>query len=159
MSKLATFLWFEDRAEEAANFYVSIFKNSMITSGSHSGDESPSDIDPAMSITFELEGQEFIALNGGPLYSFSPATSFLIKCETQQEVDHYWDSLSAAGGEQQQCGWLKDKYGITWQVVPNILGELLSGEDPAKAKRVLDAMLQMKKLEIAELMQAYNAGI
>jgi len=159
MSKLATFLWFENRAGEAANFYVSIFKNSMITSGSHPGDESPSDIDPAMSITFELEGQEFIAFNGGAFSSFSAATSFFVKCETQQEVDHYWNSLSAGGGEQQQCGWLKDKYGISWQIVPNILGELLSDEDPAKAKRVLDAMLQMKKLEIAELMQAYNADI
>lgn len=153
MSKLATFLWFEDRAEEAANFYVSIFKNSKITSGSHSRDES------VTSISFELDGQEFIAFNGGPHFSFSPATSFFVKCETQEEVDHYWESLSADGGEKQRCAWLKDKFGVSWQVVPNILGELLSDEDPAKAKQVLDAMLQMEKIEIAELMQAYNAGI
>ena len=153
MSKLATFLWFEDRAEEAANFYVSIFKNSKITSGSLSSDESPT------SVSFELDGQDFIAFNGGPLFSFSSATSFLVKCETQEEVDYYWESLSADGGEKQRCAWLKDKYGVTWQVVPNILGELLSDEDPVKGKRVLDAMLQMEKIEIAELMQAYNAGI
>ena len=159
MSKLATFLWFEDRAEEAAKFYVSIFKNSQTKNVSDSGVESQSDFESAMSTSFELGGQEFIAFNGGPLYSFSPATSFFVKCETQDEVDHYWDRLSADGGEKQQCGWLKDKFGITWQVVPNILGELLSDEDPAKAKRVLDAMLQMKKLEIVELMQTYNADI
>jgi predicted 3-demethylubiquinone-9 3-methyltransferase (glyoxalase superfamily) len=153
MSKLATFLWFEDRAEEAANFYVSIFTNSKITSGSPSGDES------VTSISFELDGQEFIAFNGGPLFSFSPATSFFVKCQTQEEVDHYWESLSANGGEKQRCAWLKDKYGVTWQIVPNILGELLADEDPVKAKRVLDAMLQMEKIEIAELMQAYNTGI
>ena len=153
MSKLATFLWFEDSAKEAANFYVSIFKNSKITSGSDSGDES------VASISFELDGQEFIAFNGGPLFSFSPATSFFVKCETQEEVDHYWESLAANGGEKQRCAWLKDKYGVSWQIVPNILGELLSDEDPTKAKRVLDAMLQMEKIEIAELMQAYNAGI
>ena len=159
MSKLATFLWFEDSAEEAANFYVSIFKKSKITSGGHSGDESTSDIVPAVSISFELDGQEFIAFNGGSLFSFSPATSFFVKCETQEEVDHYWESLSANGGEKQRCAWLKDKYGVTWQIVPNILVELLSDEDPIKAKRVLDAMLQMEKIEIAELMMAYNAGI
>ena len=153
MSKLATFLWFEGRAEEAANFYVSIFKNSQITNASDSGDES------VMSISFELDGQEFIAFNGGPLFSFSPAISFFVKCETQEEVDHYWESLSSNGGEKQRCAWLRDKYGISWQIVPNILGELLSDEDPAKAKRVLDAMLQMEKIEIAELMQAYNDGI
>ena len=159
MSRLATFLWFEDRAEEAANFYVSIFKNSPTTNASDSGDESPSDVGSAVSTSFELDGQEFIAFNGGPLYSFSPATSLFVKCETQEEVDHFWESLSADGGEKQQCGWLKDKFGITWQVVPNILGELLSDEEPTKAKRVLDAMLKMKKIEIAALKQAYDGGI
>lgn len=158
MSKLATFLWFEDRAEEAANFYVSIFKNSKKTNESHSEDESQHAGESAMSTSFELDGQEFIAFNGGPLYSFSPATSFLVKCETQEEVDYYWESLSADGGEKQRCAWLKDRYGISWQIVPNILGELLSDEDPAKAKRVLDAMLKMEKIEIAELMQAYSDG-
>ena len=151
MSRLATFLWFEDKAEEAANFYVSIFINSMITSVSRNGDS-------VMSMSFEMDGQEFIAFNGGPLFSFSPATSFFVKCETQQEVDYYYENLSADGGEKQQCGWLKDKFGITWQVVPNILGELLSDEDPTKAKRVLDAMLQMHRIDIASLNLAYNDG-
>ena len=159
MSRLATFLWFEDRAEEAANFYVSIFKNSQTTNAGDSGDESPSDVGSAVSTSFELDGQEFIAFNGGPLFSFSPATSFLVKCETQEEVDYYWESLSADGGEKQRCAWLKDKFGISWQIVPNILGELLSDEDPIKAKRVLDAMLKMEKIEIAALKQAYGDGV
>lgn len=157
MSKIAPFLWFENQAEEATNFYVSIFKNSKVTNISRYGEGSPGQAGTVMTTNFELDGQEFIALNGGPLFSFSSATSFFVKCETQEEVDHYWDSLSADGGEEQRCGWLKDKYGVTWQIVPNILGELLGDEDPEKSKRVLDAMLQMDKIEISKLKQAYDA--
>lgn len=157
MSKIAPFLWFENQAEEATNFYVSIFKNSKVTNVSRYGEGSPGQAETVMSTNFELDGQEFIALNGGPLFSFSSAISFFVKCETQEEVDHYWESLSADGGEKQRCAWLKDKYGITWQIVPNILGELLGDEDPEKSKRVLDAMLQMDKIEIAKLKQAYDA--
>ena len=149
MPKITPFLWFDNQAEEAANFYVSVFKQAKILSVSRNGDGS------AFSVSFELDGQEFLALNGGPVFTFTPAISFFVHCETQAEVDHYWDSLSE-GGVVEQCGWLKDRYGISWQVVPNILGELLADPDPVKAGRVNQAMLGMNKLDISQLRAAYD---
>jgi predicted 3-demethylubiquinone-9 3-methyltransferase (glyoxalase superfamily) len=157
MQKITPFLWFDDKAEEAAEFYVSVFKNSKITSKMHYGDEVPGPKGKVMTIAFELEGQAFTALNGGPVegFTFSPATSFVISCANQTEVDYYWEKLSADPAAE-QCGWLRDKFGITWQVVPKVLGELLGGPDPEKAKRATKAMLQMKKLDIAALQKAYD---
>ena len=149
MPKITPFLWFDNQAEEAANFYVSVFKQAKILSVSRNGDGS------TFSVSFELDGQEFTAFNGGPFFAFTPAISFFVHCETQAEVDHYWDSLSE-GGEVEQCGWLKDRYGISWQVVPNILGELLADPDPVKAGRVNQAMLGMNKLDISQLQAAYD---
>ena len=155
MQKITPYLWFNDKAEEAVNFYTSIFKNSSIGSVSRYGEGGPGPAGQVMNMSFNLFGQEFLALNGGPVFSFTPAISFLVNCESQQEVDDYWDKLSA-GGEIQQCGWLMDKFGVSWQIIPTILGELLSDKDPAKAKRVMDAMLLMKKIDIAGLKQAYE---
>ena len=155
MQKITPFMWFNDNAEEAVNLYTSIFKNSKIESVSRYGEGSPGPAGQVMSMNFQLFGQEFMALNGGPVFSFTPAISFFVSCESQQEVDDYWEKLSE-GGEIQQCGWLKDKFGVSWQIIPTILGELLSDKDPAKAKRVMDAMLLMKKIEIAGLKQAYE---
>ena len=151
MKKISPFLWFENQAEEAMNFYLSIFKNSKILS------VSPGPNGKAFTVTFELDGQEFIALNGGPNFKFTEAISFFVKCETQAEVDELWEKLSA-GGEEGQCGWLKDKYGLSWQIVPSTLGELMSDPDPAKSQRVMQAMLKMKKIDIAGLQQAYKQG-
>ena len=142
MQKITPFLWFDGQAGEAAQFYTSIFKDSSITSVS------------PMSATFRLAGQEFIALNGGPQYKFTEAVSFFVSCETQAEIDYFWEKLSA-GGQEQQCGWLKDKFGLSWQIVPPILGEMLSDEDEAKSQRVMQAMLQMTKLDIKKLKDAY----
>jgi predicted 3-demethylubiquinone-9 3-methyltransferase (glyoxalase superfamily) len=159
IQRITPFLWFDDQAEPAARFYTGIFKNSKIGMISRYG-EAGSDVHhrPAgsvMVVQFELEGQSFAALNGGPLFKFSEAISFEIGCETQQEVDYYWDKLSAGGDPKaQQCGWLKDKYGLSWQVVPTVLGALMTDPDPARAGRVMQAMLQMKKLDIAELERA-----
>jgi predicted 3-demethylubiquinone-9 3-methyltransferase (glyoxalase superfamily) len=155
VQKISPFLWFENQAEEAANFYTSIFPNSKIRDAMRYGDAGPGPKGSVMSVTFELEGQEFLALNGGPMFRFSPAISFFVKCATQQEVDHYWNRLSA-GGTPQQCGWLQDKYGISWQIVPNALGEMLQDKDPAKSKRVMEAMMKMVKLDIAGLKAAYD---
>lgn len=155
MQKISPFLWFDGKAEEAANFYISIFKNSKLGSIMRYGDAGPGPKGSVMSVTFELDGQEFIALNGGPVFTFSPAISFFVKCETQDEVDNYWTKLSA-GGETQRCGWLTDKYGVTWQIVPTVLGELLQDKDAEKSKRVMNAMLQMNKLDIAGLKRAYE---
>ena len=155
MQKISPFLWFENQAEEAANFYTSIFPNSKIRHTSRYGEAGPGPKGSVMSITFELEGHEFLALNGGPMFRFSPAISFFVKCATQQEVDHYWDRLSA-GGTPQQCGWLQDKYGLSWQIVPNALSEMLQDKDPAKSKRVMEAMMKMVKLDIAGLKAAYD---
>lgn len=149
MQPITPFLWFNDQAEEAVNFYVSIFKNSKIVS------KSPGPDGNLLSATFELNGQEFMALNGGPMFSFTPAISFFVKCETQEEVDYYWNKL-LEGGSEEQCGWLKDKYGLSWQIIPNRLGELLGDPDPEKVNRVTQAMLRMQKIEIAGLEQAYN---
>jgi predicted 3-demethylubiquinone-9 3-methyltransferase (glyoxalase superfamily) len=155
MQKINPFLWFNDKAEDAANFYVSLFKNSKIVNVARYGEAGPGPKGTAMTVTFDLAGQRFIALNGGPQFRFSEAISFFINCETQQEVDDLWEKLSA-GGEKSQCGWVKDKYGLSWQVIPTILGEMLHDPDPRKSQRVMQAMLQMNKIDIARLKQAYD---
>ena len=154
MQKITTYLWFDNNAEEAMNFYVSIFKNSRILSVSRYGDAGPGPKGAIMTGTFQLEGQEFTALNGGPQFSFTPAISLFVSCETQQEVDALWEKLSA-GGEKGRCGWLKDKFGLSWQIIPTALGRLLNDPDPAKSKRVMQAMLQMNKIDIEGLKRAY----
>jgi predicted 3-demethylubiquinone-9 3-methyltransferase (glyoxalase superfamily) len=156
MQKITPFLWFDDQAEEAANFYIGIFKNSKILSISRYGEVGPGESGKVMVVSFELDGQEFTALNGGPIFKFTEATSFYVHCETQQEVDELWDKL-CAGGEPGQCGWLKDKYGLSWQIVPNILGQLLGDADKEKAARVTEAMLKMHKLDSAVLQKAYSS--
>ena len=157
MQKITPFLWFDGNAEEAANFYVSIFKNSKVGRVTRYGDAGPGPKGTVMSVTFQLEGQDFYALNGGPQFKFTPAISLFVNCETQQEVDELWEKLSA-GGRKDQCGWLQDKYGLSWQIVPTILGKLLGDNDPAKASRVMQAMMQMKKIDIKGLQQAYDRG-
>jgi len=155
MKGISPFLWFNDKAEEAMSFYVSIFKNSKIVSINRYGEAGPGPKGSVMSVTAILGGQEFLALNGGPQFSFTPAISFFVKCETQQEVDELWEKLSG-GGKTDRCGWLTDKYGLSWQVVPTILGDLLGDKDPEKSKRVMMAMLQMDKLDIAALKRAHE---
>jgi len=157
MQKITPFLWFDNQAEEAALFYTSIFKNSQIGAIARYGDEGPGPKGSAMTVSFQLLGQEFTALNGGPVFTFSPAISFVVHCESQAEVDHFWESLSA-GGQEEQCGWLKDKFGVTWQIVPVVLYELLQDKDAEKAQRVTRAMLKMVKLDIAQLKRAYEEG-
>jgi len=156
MQKITPFLWFDDNAQEAANFYTSIFKNSKIGSVSRYGEAGPGPKGSVMSVTFQLEGQEFIALNGGPHFKFSPAISFLVDCRTQEEVDQLWEKLSA-GGEKQTRGWVKDKYGLSWQIIPTALGEMLNDKDAGKSARVMKAMLQMDKIDIKKLKQSYEA--
>jgi predicted 3-demethylubiquinone-9 3-methyltransferase (glyoxalase superfamily) len=153
--KITPFLWYDDNAEEAVNFYVSIFKNSRIKDVSRYGEAGPGKAGTVMTITFELEGQEFIALNGGPHFKFTEAISLSVDCQTQEEVDEFWEKLSA-GGEKGPCGWLKDKYGLSWQIDPGILGELLRDPDPSKSNRVMQAMLKMNKIDIAALRRAYE---
>jgi predicted 3-demethylubiquinone-9 3-methyltransferase (glyoxalase superfamily) len=153
--KITTFLWFDKEAEEAANHYISIFGNSKIVSVSRYGDAGPGPKGTAMTVTFQLEGQQFIALNGGPHFKFTEAISLLVNCETQKEVDELWSRLSA-GGAESQCGWLKDKFGLSWQIIPTALFRLMQDPDPARSKRVMEAMLQMKKIDIAGLEQAYG---
>ena len=155
MQKITPFLWFDGKAEAAMNFYVSIFKNSKVGSITRYGDAGPAPKGSVMSVTFQLEGQEFFALNGGPHFTFSPAISFFVNCQTQEEVDELWEKLSA-GGEKQPCGWLKDKYGVSWQIIPSVLGELLQHKDPEKSKRAMNAMLQMTKIDIKRLKQAVD---
>lgn len=155
MQKITPFLWFDGKAEDAMNFYVSIFKNSKVVRVTRFGDAGPGPKGAVMSATFQLEGQEFFALNGGPQFQFTPAISLFVNCETQQEVDELWEKLSA-GGEKNRCGWLRDKYGLSWQIIPTALGEMLGDRDPAKAKRVMKAMLQMDKIDIKGLKQAYD---
>jgi predicted 3-demethylubiquinone-9 3-methyltransferase (glyoxalase superfamily) len=156
MQKITTFLWFDTQAEEAANFYVSIFKNSKIGTVGRYGDAGPGPKGSVMSVTFQLEGQDFFALNGGPHYKFTPAISLFVNCETQEEVDQLWDKL-VAGGRPDRCGWLQDKYGLSWQIIPKILGELLHHPDPQTAQRVMKAMLQMSKIDIQKLKDAATA--
>jgi predicted 3-demethylubiquinone-9 3-methyltransferase (glyoxalase superfamily) len=155
LQKITPFLWFDDKAEEAANFYVSVFKNSKISSVARYGDAGPGPKGSVMTVSFQLEGQEFIALNGGPLYTFSPAISFFVDCKTQQEVDELWEKLTAGGGEV-ECGWLKDKYGLSWQIITTALFELMQDKDPVKSQRVFKAMLQMTKIDIEGLQRAYR---
>ena len=155
MQKLSTCLWFDGKAEEAMNFYTSIFKNSKKGKISRYGDGAPLPNGTVMVVTFELLGHEFMALNGGPQFTFSPAISFVVNCETQEEVDEFWEKLSE-GGERVQCGWLKDKYGVSWQIVPTILADLMADKDAIKTQRVMQALLQMTKLDIQELKQAYD---
>ena len=154
MQKITTFLWFDDDAEEAMKFYTSIFKNSKILSTSRYPEGSPGKEGTVMTGTFQLEGQEFMALNAGPEFKFTEAISLFVNCETQQEVDDLWAKLTANGGEESQCGWLKDKFGLSWQIIPKQLGEMLGDKDPAKAKRALDAMLQMRKIDIKAIERA-----
>src|SRR6266849_9641647 len=152
--KITPFLWFDKQAEEAAQFYMSIFKNSKILNVSRYGDAGPGPKGSVMVVNFQIAGQEFTALNGGPLFKFSEAFSFVVNCENQHEVDEYWDKLTSGGGQESQCGWLKDKFGFSWQIVPTALGKLMTDKDPKKANRVMQALLQMKKLDIAKLRQA-----
>jgi predicted 3-demethylubiquinone-9 3-methyltransferase (glyoxalase superfamily) len=155
MQKIKPFLWFDTQAEEAANFYVSIFKNSKILGVSRCGDAGPGPKGSAMTVSFELDGQEFTGLNGGPLYKFTEAISFTVICKTQEEVDDFWKKLTE-GGQEVACGWLKDKYGLCWQITPEILPKLLSDPDPQKAGRVMQAMMKMKKIDIPALQRAYD---
>jgi predicted 3-demethylubiquinone-9 3-methyltransferase (glyoxalase superfamily) len=157
MQKITPFLWFDGRAEEAMNFYVSIFKNSKKRKVIRYGDAGPGPKGTVMTAVFQLDGQEFIALNGGPQFKFSQAVSFVVNCKTQKEVDELWEKLSA-GGEQQVCGWLKDKFGLSWQIVPTALPELLSNPDPAISQSVMKAMMQMKKIDIEGLKRAKQAA-
>jgi predicted 3-demethylubiquinone-9 3-methyltransferase (glyoxalase superfamily) len=153
--KIAPCLWFNDNGEEAANFYVSVFQNSKIGKVSRYGKNAPMPEGVALTVAFELEGQSFLALNGGPLFKFTEAVSFVVNCETQKEIDEFWKKLSA-GGQEQQCGWLKDKYGLSWQIVPVKLGQLLDGNAPDKAGRVMQALMKMKKLDLDALEKAYK---
>ena len=150
MQKITPFLWFDGKAEEAMNYYVSIFKNSKVLSVNRAGEAGP-----VFSVTFQLDGQQFFALNGGPQFKFTEAISMFVNCETQEEVDELWEKLSA-GGEESRCGWLKDKYGLSWQIIPSVLGKLLQDKDPEKAQRVMQAMLQMSKIDIKTLQLAYE---
>ena len=161
MQKITPCLWFDDKAEEAANFYASIFKNSKITGSTRYG-EAGAEVSgrprgSVLTVAFELDGQTFTALNGGPMFKFNEAISFQVNCQTQEEVDYYWEKLSEGGDDKaQQCGWLKDRYGVSWQIVPTTLSEMLNDRDPAKSERVMKALLQMKKLDIRTLRQAYE---
>jgi predicted 3-demethylubiquinone-9 3-methyltransferase (glyoxalase superfamily) len=159
MQKITPFLWFDDQAEEAVRFYTSIFDNSKIGTITHYGaggaNVSGRPAGSVMTVDFQMAGQEFIALNGGPHFKFTEAVSFAVKCETQEEVDYYWEKLSA-GGEESQCGWLKDKYGLSWQIVPTVVSRFFSDKDPKRSERVMRAILQMKKIDIAALQRAYE---
>jgi len=155
MQKITPFLWFDNNAEEAMNFYTSIFKSSKIGQVSRYGDAGPGPKGSVMVGTFYLEGQEFMALNGGPNFKFTPATSFMVNCETQNEIDYYWNALSA-GGKPNRCGWLDDKFGLSWQIVPTMLGELMGKGEPEKSNRMMQALMKMDKLIIADLRRAYE---
>jgi predicted 3-demethylubiquinone-9 3-methyltransferase (glyoxalase superfamily) len=155
MRKISPFLWFDNQAEEAARFYVSVFKNSKIGRVARYGEAGPGPKGSVMTIAFELDGQHFTALNGGPHFKLTEAISFVVNCEGQEEVDALWDKLSE-GGEKSQCGWLKDRFGLSWQIVPSVLVELIDDADPEKSRRVMEAVLQMTKLDIAKLQQAHR---
>jgi predicted 3-demethylubiquinone-9 3-methyltransferase (glyoxalase superfamily) len=157
VQKITPFLWFDDQVEEAMAFYTSVFENSRILSVSRYGKAGPGPEGAVMTATFELDGQRFMALNGGPLFRFTEAVSLFVNCETQDEVDRLWETLSD-GGEQGQCGWLKDRFGLSWQIVPSALGTMLADEDPERARRVMGAMLEMSKIDIATLEQAYEGA-
>ena len=153
--KITTYLWFDREGEEAANLYTSIFKNSKILNVARYGDAGPGPKGTAMTVNFQLDGQEFIALNGGPMYKFTEAISLLVDCETQEEVDRLWNKLTADGGEESMCGWLKDKFGLSWQIIPSALFRLMSDPGPEKSKRVIESMLQMKKIDVPTLERAH----
>jgi predicted 3-demethylubiquinone-9 3-methyltransferase (glyoxalase superfamily) len=155
LRKITTFLTFKDRAEEAVNFYVSIFRNSRIVSMVRMGEEGPGAKSTLLHAAFQLDGQNFMAMDGGPYFAFAQGTSLFVNCETQDEVDELWEKLSE-GGEKQRCGWLKDKYGVSWQIIPSALGELMQDKDAEKSKRVMEAMLKMDKIDIKTLKQAYD---
>jgi len=157
MPTITPFLWFDKEAEEAMNHYVSIFKNSKILGAARYGDAGPGPKGKVMTVNFQLEGQEFVALNGGPQFKFTEAISLLVNCETQKEVDELWSKLTA-GGQPSRCGWLKDKFGLSWQIVPTVLGRMLADKDPAKSRRVMEAMLQMDKIDIDRLKRAYEGA-
>jgi predicted 3-demethylubiquinone-9 3-methyltransferase (glyoxalase superfamily) len=157
MQKITPFLWFDGKAEEAMNFYVSVFKNSRVVSVTRYGEAGPGPKGTVMSATFQLEGQDFYALNGGPQFTFTPAISLFVNCETQEEVDELWERLSE-GGRKDRCGWLQDRYGLSWQIIPSILGKMLQDKDAEKANRVMKAMLQMDKIDIKRLKQASDGG-
>ena len=154
MQKITPFLWFDNQAEEAVNFYVSVFKNSKTGTVARYGESGPGPKGSVMTIAFELDGQNFVALNGGPTFKFTEAISLMVNCEDQEEIDYFWETLTADGGKEVECGWLKDKYGLFWQVVPKILGELVQSKDPEKSERVMKAVMQMKKLDLAKLKEA-----
>lgn len=158
MQKIRPFLWFDTKAEEAANLYVSIFKNSRVTGVTRYGAAGPGPVGSVMTVEFELDGQEFIALNGGPHFHFTEAVSMFVTCQDQAEVDYFWEKLIAGGGEPSQCGWLKDRFGLSWQIVPALLMTLLHDPDREKSARVMQAMLQMRKIDIAALQQAYRGN-
>jgi len=155
--KITPFLWFDDQAEEATDFYVSMFKNSEVLSARRLGNAGPGTEGTVMGTSFRLEGQEFMALNGGPAFTFTEAISLFIDCASQDEVDDVWEKLSA-GGETSRCGWLKDRYGLSWQVIPSVLGDMLTDQDPERTGRVMEAMMQMIKIDIAELKRAYDGA-
>jgi len=155
MQRIVPFLWFDSNAEEAVNFYISIFKNSKILNIARYGDAGPGPKGTVMTMNFQLEGQDFMALNGGPYYAFSPAISFFVNCETQAEVDELWEKLTA-GGSDVQCGWLRDKFGVSWQIIPRTLIELMQDKDPMKSQRVFKAMMGMIKIDIEGLKRAYR---
>jgi predicted 3-demethylubiquinone-9 3-methyltransferase (glyoxalase superfamily) len=157
MQTITPFLWFDGQAEEAMTFYVSIFRNSKVVRVSRYGAAGPGPKGTVMSATFQLDGQEFFALNGGPQFAFTPAISFFVNCETQEEVDDLWNKLSE-GGKTQRCGWLEDKFGLSWQIIPSMLGKLLQDKDPRKSQSVMQAMLQMDKIDIGRLQEAYDRG-
>jgi predicted 3-demethylubiquinone-9 3-methyltransferase (glyoxalase superfamily) len=160
MQKITPFLWFDNNAEEAVNFYVSIFKNSKVGKVTRYNEASAKAAGrpkgSVMTAEFQLEGQNFVAINGGPHFKFTEAISFVVDCETQEEVDYFWEKLTADGGQESQCAWLKDKYGLSWQIVPRVLIEMLQDKDAQKAQRVMEAMLQMRKIDIATLKRAYE---
>jgi len=160
MQKITPFLWFDNQAEEAVNFYVSIFKNSKVVNITRYNDASSKAAGrpegSVMTLEFQLEGQNFVAINAGPHFKFTEAISFVVDCGSQEEVDYFWEKLTADGGQESQCGWLKDKYGLSWQITPRVLIEMIGDKDPQKAQRVMEAMLQMKKIDIATLKRAYE---
>jgi predicted 3-demethylubiquinone-9 3-methyltransferase (glyoxalase superfamily) len=157
MQRITPFLWFDHQAEEAANFYVSVFKNSKVKEKSYyTGEEPTGAKGSVLTVSFSLDGQDFVALNGGPKFKFTEAVSFVVNCETQEEIDYYWGKLTADGGEEAQCGWLADKFGLSWQVVPSKVGEWLTDKDPAKAQRVMHVVMGMKKLDLAAMQRAFD---
>lgn len=159
MKKITPFLWFDNNLEEAMKFYASVFKNTKIGNVSRYGEGAPVPAGSVMTATFEIEGQEFMALNGGPVFKFTEAISFFVNCENQEEVDELWTKLTTNGGEESQCGWLKDKFGLSWQIIPKQLGEMLGDKDPKKSQNVMQAMLKMKKIDVSKLKEAYDQAV